>query len=57
MVDHFLAVVILDSLVSLVRLVLVEISTNVCHHGMNVPIAQNVPILLVHMNAIAAKAG
>ena len=57
MVDHFLAVVILDSLVSLVRLVLVEISMSVSRHGMTAPKTQPVPILLVHTSATAVKEG
>ena len=56
-VDHFLAVVIQDSLVSVVLLVLVEISMSVSRHGMSVPKTQPVPILLVHTSATAVKEG
>ena len=57
MEDHFLAVVILDSLVSVVLLVLVEISTSVSRHGMTVQKMPHVAILLAHTSATAAKEG
>jgi len=55
--DHFHAVVILDSLVSVVLLVLVVISTSASHHGMTVPKMPPVAILLAHTSATAAKEG
>ena len=57
MEDLFLVAVILDSLVSVVLLVLAEISTSVLHHGMNVPKTQRVQILLAHTIVTAAKEG
>ena len=57
MEDHFHAVVILDSLVSVVLLVLVVISTSASHHGMTVPKMPPVAILLAHTIATAAKEG
>ena len=57
MEDHFHAVVILDSLVSVVLLVLAEISTSVSHHGMTVQQMPRVAILLAHTSATAAKEG
>ena len=57
MEDRFLAVVILDSLVSVVLLVLVEISTSVSRHGMTVQKMLPVAILLAHTSVTAAKEG
>ena len=57
MEDRFLAVVILDSLVSVVLLVLAEISTSASHHGMTVQKMLRVAILLAHTSVTAAKEG